>query len=518
MSNAILVAGAAAPARAARRVRTAAEFAAGAAGVVVAASLAVVAIYHLNDRYHLNFVSGVFAGLAQRLNAGALYPALFDGEHYGGTRYMPLSFVPQAAFARLTGEYIFSSKAWSLALSAILFAQLYFIVRGFGCGRGPALALPALALLTNAGFLASTTIRGDLLPVVLQLAAIQIVHRGRTPGRIVAAAIFCALALLTKITAAWAPIIIAGGLLLRDRRAGVVFLSVWVGAFAAALGGLHLATSGRMLENFMAVSVGGVQLASALKAPVAMFARLGRGGGAEALLVPLAAVGCVTAFIWKRVTLYHAAFLASVPITLAIFTDVGADYNHLLDSLVLAVPVAGSLWATAKAAGRSADGLRAGLAAAACWALFMGWTAHLGEPVRDAWTRPARGTGAFAAKPLASVVPDDATILSEDPWVSLARGRTPTVLDPCSLACLTRTRPDLAAALLRRIEQRGFDVVVLRRLGGETDAREEGEWEQRTMGEPVIQAVNANYEVVAQAEGYVVYAPRGRAEIRQAAR
>jgi hypothetical protein len=307
----------------------------------------------------------------------------------------------------------------------------------------------------------------------------------------------------------------------RAGRAAVVFLSVWLGTFAAALGGLHFATFGRMLDNFRAVSVGGVQFASALKAPVAMFARLGHGGGAEALLIPLATVSCAAAFLWKRVTLYHAAFLASAPITLAIFTDVGADYNHLLDLLVLAVPVAGSLWATAAVAGRSADGLRAGLAAAACWALFMGWTAHLGDPVRDVFTKRDTVSALFPPKPLAGLVADDAVILSEDPWVSLARGRTPIVLDPCALASLTRTRGDLTAELVHRIEQGGFDRVVLRRHGGEADAREEGEWQDRAMGRPVIKAIEANYRIVALAEGFVVYAPRERAEateIREAAR
>jgi hypothetical protein len=523
MSNALLAA-AAAPSstvRTARRVRVAAEAAAGVAAVVVVASLAIVAIAHLHDRYHLNFVSAVFAGLSARLNDGTLYPPLFDGEHYGGTRYMPLSFVPQAALARLTGELIFSGKAWSLALSAILSLQLFWIVRGFGCGRGASLALASLPFLTNAGVLAATTIRGDLFPVVLQLAALQVARVGASPGRLAVAGLLCTLAILTKITAVWAPLVIAGALLIRDRRAAVVFLSIWLGTLAAALGGLHFATAGRMLDNFRAVSVGGVQLASALRAPVAMFARLGQGGGAEALLIPLATVSCAPAFLWKRVTLYHAAFLASVPITLAIFTDVGADYNHLLDLLVLSVPVAGSLWATAAIAGRSADGLRAGLAAAACWALFMGWTGHLGRPLNDIFTKRDTISSPFPAKPLAGLVADDAVILSEDPWVSLARGRTPTVLDPCALACLTRTRGELTDDLVRRIARGDFDRVVLRRHGGDADAREDGEWEDRAMGRPVIEAIKAHYRVAAVAEGFIVYAPRDRAdvaEIRQAAR
>jgi hypothetical protein len=229
--------------------------------------------------------------------------------------------------------------------------------------------------------------------------------------------------------------------------------------------------------------------------------------------VPLAVLECVLAWRQRRWTIYHGAFLLSLPILLVIFTDLGADFNHLLDLVVLGIPLAGSLWASLPSADRVSAGVRAGLACGACWVLFMCWTATLGNPVRDVLTTWAgRGTSRFPAKPLEGMVADDATLLCEDPWVSIARGQTPTVLDPCALACMARSHPQMGADLVRRIEAGAFDRIVLRKHGGEIDPREEGEWEDRAFGRPVVDAVRANYEPQGQAQGYVIYAPRGRTE------
>src|SRR5439155_16601091 len=94
------------------------------AGVVVLASWAALAWAHLQDRYQVNFVSGVNTALAYRLNQGDFYPPLYDGAHYGGTRYMPLPFALHAALARLTGDYLVSGKLLAYGLTLILCVQL----------------------------------------------------------------------------------------------------------------------------------------------------------------------------------------------------------------------------------------------------------------------------------------------------------------------------------------------------------------------------------------------------------
>lgn len=169
------------------------------AALVVLLSYAIIAIAHVRDRYQVNFVSGVYAGLAMHLNSGTFYPPLYDGATYGGTRYMPLQFSLHAGRWCLTGEYLFSGKLLTCLLAVALFSQLYFIGRKLQCGRSVALALASLVVLTDPGLTALTTIRGDLLPVVLQLGAIQLLLGGTTWRRILLAGMFCTLALLAKV-------------------------------------------------------------------------------------------------------------------------------------------------------------------------------------------------------------------------------------------------------------------------------------------------------------------------------
>ena len=296
----------------------------------------------------------------------------------------------------------------------------HWIVRGFGCGRGVSLALASLGLVTQSGYLAATSIRADLLAVVLQLAALQVARGGGSTPRAVGAGVLCTLALLAKFTAAWAPAAIVIAYFVKQRRASLIFLASWLGTLAVAALCLHLGTSGRMLESFRAEAVQNVGVLSVLKSPIALLARLGRGGAAEAFLMPLAILECVLAVRLHRFTIYHGALLLSLPILLVIFTDLGADFNHLLDLVVLAVPLAGSLWASLPSTDRAHMAVRAGLAVAVCWVLFMCWTAALGNPLRDvvaAWM--GHGKDSFPVKPLAGVVADDANLLCEDPWISL---------------------------------------------------------------------------------------------------
>ncbi|HZY90767.1 MAG TPA: hypothetical protein VFE78_38440, partial [Gemmataceae bacterium] len=236
------------PSAAARRLPALLNVALFCAGAVVLLSFAAVALGHLRDRYQVNFVSGVYAALAARLNEGTLYPDLYDGQLYGGTRYMPLQFVLYAGLARLTGEYLVSGKALTCVLTALLCVELFLILRRVGCGRGFALALTSLVLLNEPGFLAATTIRGDLLPVVFQLAAVLVAGGTFSLRRAALAGLFCSLAILSKQSAVWAPLAILC-FHLRERRAVAVFLVTWLALAGGAVALVNAASQGRMLAN-----------------------------------------------------------------------------------------------------------------------------------------------------------------------------------------------------------------------------------------------------------------------------
>jgi hypothetical protein len=481
----------------------------GAAGAAVLLSWAILAASHVGDRYQVNFVSGVNTALALRLNQGDFYPELYDGAHYGGTRYMPLPFALHAGLARLTGEYLVSGKLLACTLTLALFVQLFVILRGLGCRPGVSLALIALLPLTQPGFLAFTTIRGDLLPVVVQLAAVMLVRRFDGPRGAAALALICTLGLLAKQTALWGPLAVLVHFVHR-RRWGVaaLFLALWLGSLAGALFALDVLTAGRMRASFAVCAVS-IEGPGPLLAVLNLLFRLGKAGAAAAVLVPALAVGCVVAARRRQLTVYHAAVLCHLPILLVIYADKGSDYNHLLDLLVLAVPVAGVLWAALPAGREAGGGQRVALALAVGWALFAGWTTVLEGGVREAvlaWHGGPATT--YPRKPLTGLIADSDTVFSEDPWIDIARNRTPTLLDPFALSLLTSKHPELTEPLVQRLRNGEYSKVVLLRRPGTASSQDWHEWYGRHLGKPVVQAITEHYQLEAQAEGYFVYTPK----------
>jgi hypothetical protein len=496
-----------------RRVLTAAHALLVCAGAVVLWSYGLLATAHARDRFQVNFVSAVYAELAAELNARRFYPEVYDGSHYAGTRYMPGHFVLHAALARLTGEYLLSGKLIAYAATLALLVQLFVILRRVGCRRTVAFALLGLLLTSTPGLLACTTIRGDLLPVVLQLAALLLVADSRAPRRAAFAGLCCTLAVLTKLSAVWAPAAIAAWYLVRDRRCCFVFVACWLGTLAAAVGVLHLATSGRMLENFRAVSSSEVGVRGLLLAAPLFMWRVGRAGVLMTVLLPVVLIEMVLAYRQRRVTVFHYAFAACVPVLLVIYTDMGADTNHLLDFVVLAIPLMGGLVAAVYRSARQGVSSRIAAAAALGWLLYVSWANSMIFPVLDVWRNVDRG---YAAKPLTGAVTDEEPILSEDPWVSLARGQRPTILDPFALARLGQTRPQPVQELVGRIERQEFTHVVLLQRLDDSNPHDRYDWAVRHFGPPVVAALKANYtlETHAEAEGYYIYrrgpAPRAQ--------
>jgi hypothetical protein len=479
--------------------------------LLVLASYALVAAAHWNDRFQVNFISGIYTALAAELNDGTLYSPLFDGEHYGGTRYMPLPFVLQAGLARVVGDYLIAGKLLAYTLTAVLGLELFVILRRIGCGRCASLALISLTLTSTAGFFAATTIRGDLLPVVLQLAAILIGTGTFTTRRAASAGALCTIAVLAKITAGWAPLALAWLYFRKDRRLCGAFVGVWLGSLIVSLLALHFVTSGRMLDNFTALSTAGLGWSSFyIRAPGSILLKASQDGAAQGFLIPAAIVGCLLAARAGRLNVYHVCLLCCLPIEFVIFADRGADYNHLIDLTVLAVPVAGMLWgALAPAAG-----LRRCVTLVLAWGVLSSWATTIALPLRQVIQQRWDGLteGRRPGKPLANWVTDDARILSEDPWVDVSRGQAPCVLDPYALARMIEQRPNLADGLVARVRAEEFDRVVLLRPADLTRAEDGEVWYQRHFGPALVQAVQAHYRLAGRSEGYYVYEPKSDPE------
>jgi hypothetical protein len=242
-----------------------------------------------------------------------------------------------------------------------------------------------------------------------------------------------------------------------------------------------------------------------LLAPLVLLWRVGRGGVLWTVLVPLVLLECVAAFRQRRLNLSHYTLLCGLPVMLLIYTDKGTNMNHLLDLVIVAVPVIGCLWAALPASG----GLRQGLGLAVVWTAYMGWATTLVFPLYEAINciRSGSTPACYAAKPLAAVVPDGTPLLCEDPWIALARHQRPCILDPYSLGRMAATHPHLTRPLIARVEGRQFQHIVLcQRLDG-GNPYDRFAWEDLHFGRPLIQAIRRNYRLLGRTEDYYVYIP-----------
>ncbi len=145
-------------------------------------------IAHLDDANAVDHVAGTWIALATYVNEGTLYPPLYDGDHFGGTRFMPLPIVLQALGARVTGEYLVSAKLLSAALVLALALYTFLLLRR-RCPSSLAFALSATLLVSGTGLVAATSIRNDTLPVLLQLAAVSLVASSRSRTTVIAAGV-----------------------------------------------------------------------------------------------------------------------------------------------------------------------------------------------------------------------------------------------------------------------------------------------------------------------------------------
>jgi hypothetical protein len=254
-----------------KRLETLVRWALGALTAITFLSAALIAIAHISDRYNVNHVSGTWMALAQDVREGTLYRPLFENGVFGGTWYTPLQFVLEGGGALVTGEYIVSGKLIAYATAIALLWLLYVMLRRVGCSRLASGALLATVVLTPAGLFSFTAIRGDTLPLLLQLGALFAISRGITKRSLMVAGLLCALAISAKLAAVWAPIAIVLWLFFRERKALGRFLASFVVSTIVVLGIFELWSGGRMTDVVLGVATSGN---SNSESPPAAFSRL----------------------------------------------------------------------------------------------------------------------------------------------------------------------------------------------------------------------------------------------------
>lgn len=462
---------------------------------VAIASWVLVASVHVHDRFHVDHVSGAWMALAKYANAGVLYPPLYDGHAYGGTRYMPMKILSDALAARASGEYLTSGKVIGFVVFALLTALLVTALRKAGCRLSVALALAAIPLLTENGFFAATSNYGDALPVVFQIAAVVLIAGAPNQKAALFAGCLCGLAFFSKFSAVWAGPAIVVWLAVFDRRLLSRFIAAWLGSAALLVGSVELLTDGRFGDNVW--GLGGAGFAGVrtvvADAPHKAADELFDVGGAMFVICGVVALSYVFAIARRRWTIYHLCLPLAALVLLVVLADVGAESNHLLDVEVLAVLVAGvSL--------RGAE--RFALATASALAIALAWlyVANVLPATRDA----ASGDGSWPARPVAAYVSPDDSLLSEDASIPVSLGRLPVVLDPFMLLRLDEEHPEWGAALVRRLDRHEFDTIVMNGRPTPTESW----WRTHHFGPRIAAAIFRNYRRGRVLQGYSIYVPR----------
>jgi hypothetical protein len=473
-------------------------------GALILASWIFLAVAHADDRYRLDHVSGVRIALARSAQEGVLYPELFDGEHYGGTRFMPLPFVVHGLVAGITDEYLLSGKLLAYAATLGLLATMVVALRRVRCPTPMQILLPALVLTTPTALSGSMDLRADVLPLVLQLLAVVLVSGGERTSVVIVAGMLAALALFTKTTALWAPLAIVVWLLFRGRGRLGWFIASYVGSSVGLLLAFIVASDGRIVENVLGLAASGVDARSIVLAPYRLIHLLVSDATPAWAILPLAGVVVWLASIERRASIYVVSLAFALLVLLVVLTDVGTGWNQLIDAVVLAAIVTGEL------AGRldapTTEGGRHRLAAvtvgvALLWISTVGLVVTLVPDVRAT----IGGELDSRAIPLEGLADANTAILSEDPYVPVSLGQTPVVLDPFMLLRLGRDRPEAVQELIARIRSQEFELVV---LVEPLEPLDREWWNEQHFGSDVVGAIDRAYRFAGRVEGYYLYEPR----------
>ena len=466
------------------------------AASMLLAALTVVAVIHLRDLAFVDHQSSPRMGLARYARMGTLYPPLFDGEHYGGTRMMPIPILLHAGLASLTDEYVTSGKLVSslsfLGLLIVSFAAL----RRLGCSVARSAVCVAAVATSAVGTWTSLAISYDGLPVAIQMAAVMLVDRIRGRGTAAVAGLLCALAFFTKLSALWAVGAIGAWLWLRNRRVVGAFVGAYVGAFALGFVVFQLASGGRFAENLFLFSSSGVGGDSVLRIGSELW-RMVVIAPVLYVLLPLAVIEFMVARRGGDLNVYHLALPFSAGILVLLLTRAGAVSNHFLDLLTVCAVLSGRMWMRWRG-----DASRFAVIPIA---LTLGMAASLPMTIGVVGSWGLGGERASVELPFLEGLVDPADrILSEDAAIPIVYGQTPVVLDPFLLTTIGARYPDRIRPLVDRLERGAIDRVIL--IYSLDDAPDDW-YRMEHFGAAIASAIERHYFLLGQADRYFVYAP-----------
>ena len=463
------------------------------AGLFVGLWILLVTL-HLDDAFRLDRASGSQLALVDWLLSGVLYPELFDGSRLGGTFYFPVPIVVNAVLAAPIGDVFVAGKIIN-ALSVVVLSGLvmYSARRLAGLGILGSITLGLVVPMSDLGLWMATTVRWDAIGSVIGLAALITLVADRGKGRSGWwSGILGALAVFARPTAVWSPL----ALLHKTRGTRNLKRVVISGAVTsiALLLAVLVASEGRFFDVVALIISGEMTVTNLVLAPFRMAVAARNWIAFALVLTPLLLLGGTD----PKARVFRIAFIYSSVITLFVFTEPGAVFNHLLDLLVLGVVLAG--FGAKKLQERFGDEGRVVVA------LTLVAIAVFGV-MRVVDTLDIRTGGLWTDYPLypvASLVPPGTTTLFEDPRLAVARGEHPVVLDPVMVSRIPgQVGDDARSWLTAAVSDGSFDRLVLNFPLGSTGQP----FEDEDFSVEFWKAAKSNYCHIGSVDGFHVYEP-----------
>jgi hypothetical protein len=146
------------------------------------------------------------------------------------------------------------------------------------------------------------------------------------------------------------------------------------------------------------------------------------------------------------------------------------------------------------------------LAVAVIGSVLAGLGAHYRTDVIEAARMIVTGEPMprYERRPLGDIIADDDTLLSEDPYLPVAYGRLPVMLDFFMLKRIAEAHPEWGESMLERIRGAEFDYIVLL-----WDLDPSSRWyTEMPFATTFAHAVEQHYEYDRSVRDYNLYTPR----------
>ncbi len=408
--------------------------------------------------------SGVWTGLAWDFAHGDFYRPLLGPLGYGGTRYMPLLFAAHGTLISAGVDPVHAGVALMQASVVGASLALFLVLRSTDVPARLAAPLAGTVWCTVAYQQSCTDLNPDYLAAALAMTAATLASaaaRRTGPSRagwLIAAALAVVLAAMTKVTA----LAVAAPIALwlsqeKQRRAALWFVAIAAALFAMAIGVLQAASSGRFLPVFSSSLSGGMVLSRAWYA-FPTFAK-------EVALDPFIAAAFAIAgwCLWtssrRRLTLAHWYFLATLAVTLVIFTSPGTVGNHLVDLQMASTLVVGASVMRRAVPPRVVASVYAALAlilAAISWPLPG--IPSVVATLRAHGPRPRAVVAAIHSE----FLPPGARYLSTDPIVPVLSDESAVLVDAFDLRRFLRDGGPPGRDIEQQVCRRAFSAIVMR--------------------------------------------------------